>query len=336
MLQTNNSRSSWGKSTMGRPKRSQRAKQNWLLGVVITLVAALASGAYMSVPGRYDYTDSIVEQQDDTQTDSTQAESSTETDSTDSTTSDDSSKTATDISDTQENRALYDGLSGEDDDSDNAIDYHSYNGRLSLSRVSEYAGRSYEVVSSNSTHQMGVPSFSLEEMARAKEGTFKEFHQLDKLGRVTWAFACVGTETLGTGKRGDISRIHPTGWRQARYDFVSGESLYNRCHLIAWSLCGENANRRNLMTGTRYLNEEGMLPFEEHILRYIKKTGNHVIYRVRPIYNEDELVARGVHMEAASVEDDGESLTFNVFCYNVQPNVVIDYATGASSERGDE
>lgn len=317
---------------MRRPGRSKRAQQNWLLGVVIALVAALASGAYMSVPDRYDYTDSIVEQQDDAQTESSQTETSTDAESN----GDSTDSTSADLSDAQEDRELYDGLSGEDDGSDNAIDYNSYNGRLSLSRVSDYVGRSYEVLSSNSTHQMGVPSFSLEEMARAKEGTFKEFHKLDNLGRVTWAFACVGTETLGTGKRGDISRIHPTGWRQARYDFVPGESLYNRCHLIAWSLCGENANRRNLMTGTRYLNEEGMLPFEEHILRYIKETGNHVIYRVRPIYNEDELVARGVHMEAASVEDDGESLAFNVYCYNVQPNVVIDYTTGASSERGED
>lgn len=317
---------------MRRPGRSKRAQQNWLLGVVIALVATLASGAYMSVPDRYDYTDSIVEQQDDAQTESSQTETSTDAESN----GDSTDSTSADLSDAQEDRELYDGLSGEDDGSDNAIDYNSYNGRLSLSRVSDYVGRSYEVLSSNSTHQMGVPSFSLEEMARAKEGTFKEFHKLDNLGRVTWAFACVGTETLGTGKRGDISRIHPTGWRQARYDFVPGESLYNRCHLIAWSLCGENANRRNLMTGTRYLNEEGMLPFEEHILRYIKETGNHVIYRVRPIYNEDELVARGVHMEAASVEDDGESLAFNVYCYNVQPNVVIDYTTGASSERGED
>ena len=128
----------------------------------------------------------------------------------------------------------------------------------------------------------------------------------------------MGPESLGQGERGDISRIHPAGWRQQRYDFIPGQSLYNRCHLIAWSLCGENANRKNLLTGTRYLNETGMLPFEEQILNYIRNTGNHVLYRVTPMYNEEELVCRGVRLEAQSVEDHGKALCFHVYCYNLQ------------------
>lgn len=145
----------------------------------------------------------------------------------------------------------------------------------------------------------------------------------------------VGPESLGQGERGDISRIHPAGWRQQRYDFIPGQSLYNRCHLIAWSLCGENANRKNLLTGTRYLNETGMLPFEEQILNYIRDTGNHVLYRVTPMYNEEELVCRGMRLEAQSVEDHGKTLCFHVYCYNLQPHVQIDYTTGRNQASGD-
>ena len=145
----------------------------------------------------------------------------------------------------------------------------------------------------------------------------------------------MGPESLCHGERGDISRIHPAGWHQQRYDFIPGQSLYNRCHLIAWSLCGENANRKNLLTGTRYLNETGMLPFEEQILGYIHDTGTHVLYRVTPMYNEEELVCRGVRLEAQSVEDHGKTLCFLVYCYNLQPHVQIDYATGRNQASGD-
>ena len=155
------------------------------------------------------------------------------------------------------------------------------------------------------------------------------------MGRTRKALACVGPESLGQGKRGDISRIHPAGWHQQRYDFIPGQSLYNRCHLVAWSLCGENANRKNLLTGTRYLNETGMLPFEEQILGYIRDTGNHVLYRVTPMYNEEELVCRGVRLEAQSVEDHGKTLCFHVYCYNLQPHVQIDYTTGRNQASGD-
>ncbi len=205
-----------------------------------------------------------------------------------------------------------------------------------LSSVPDYAGNPYVALRADSTHPLGTPSFTLDEYERAtEEGCFKKFSKLDSLGRTRKALACVGPESLGQGKRGDISRIHPAGWHQQRYDFIPGQSLYNRCHLIAWSLCGENANRKNLLTGTRYLNETGMLPFEEQILDYIHDTGNHVLYRVTPMYNEEELVCRGVRLEAQSVEDHGKTLCFHVYCYNLQPHVQIDYATGRNQASGD-
>ena len=199
-----------------------------------------------------------------------------------------------------------------------------------------YVGNPYVALRADSTHPLGTPSFTLDEYERAtEEGCFKKFSKLDGLGRTRKALACVGPESLGQGERGDISRIHPAGWRQQRYDFIPGQSLYNRCHLIAWSLCGENANRKNLLTGTRYLNETGMLPFEEQILGYIRDTGNHVLYRVTPMYNEEELVCRGVRLEAQSVEDHGKTLCFHVYCYNLQPHVQIDYTTGRNQASGD-
>lgn len=205
-----------------------------------------------------------------------------------------------------------------------------------LTSIPDYAGNPYVALRADSTHPLGTPSFTLDEYERAtEEGCFKKFSKLDSLGRTRKALACVGPESLGQGERGDISRIHPAGWHQQRYDFIPGQSLYNRCHLIAWSLCGENANRKNLLTGTRYLNETGMLPFEEQILNYIRDTGNHVLYRVTPMYNEEELVCRGVRLEAQSIEDHGKTLCFHVYCYNLQPHVQIDYATGRNQASGD-
>ena len=205
-----------------------------------------------------------------------------------------------------------------------------------LSSIPDYAGNPYVALRADSTHPLGTPSFTLDEYDRAtEEGCFKKFSKLDSLGRTRKALACVGPESLGQGKRGDISRIHPAGWHQQRYDFIPGQSLYNRCHLIAWSLCGENANRKNLLTGTRYLNETDMLPFEVQILNYIHDTGNHVLYRVTPMYNEEELVCRGVRLEAQSIEDHGKTLCFHVYCYNLQPHVQIDYATGRNQASGD-
>ena len=161
--------------------------------------------------------------------------------------------------------------------------------------------------------------------------SFETYSPLDSLGRCTMAYANVSTDTMPTEDRGSISQVKPTGWQSTKYDNVDGGYLYNRCHLIGWQLTAENANEENLITGTRYLNVDGMLPFENMIADYIKETGNHVLYRVTPIFFDDDLVAYGVRMEAKSVEDDGEGICFHVFCYNVQPGIDIDYSDGTSS-----
>lgn len=197
-----------------------------------------------------------------------------------------------------------------------------------LASVPAYSGHPYAVIDASQDAPDGAPVFTDAEISRAESGAFEDYSSLDALGRCGTALACVGTETMPTGKRGDIHEVHPTGWRQRFYDFIDQEALYNRCHLIAHSLAGEDANARNLITGTRSMNTQGMLPFEEATVDYIRSTGNHVLYRVTPIFQGDELVARGVHMEARSVEDDGAGILFNVYCYNVEPCVEIDYATG--------
>lgn len=197
-----------------------------------------------------------------------------------------------------------------------------------LASVPEYTDSLTVFIGADTAHEQGIPSFSSEEIAEAKKGAFTSFGDLDSLGRCTAAFACLGPETLSYEPRESIQSVHPTGWHQAKYSFVSGESLYNRCHLIAHMLCGENANEKNLITGTRAMNVEGMEPFESQVDSYIEDTNNHVLYRVTPVFSGDELVARGVQIEAQSLEDDGATLSLNVYCYNVQPGVVIDYATG--------
>lgn len=159
---------------------------------------------------------------------------------------------------------------------------------------------------------------------------FETYSPLDELGRCGVAFANVGLETMPTEERGSISQVKPTGWQSVKYDFVDGKNLYNRCHLIGFQLTAENANKQNLITGTRYMNVEGMLPFENMVADYVKETENHVLYRVTPIFEGENLVANGVQMEAESVEDKGEGICFNVYVYNNQPGVEIDYATGES------
>lgn len=161
--------------------------------------------------------------------------------------------------------------------------------------------------------------------------SYEYYSPLDSLGRCGYVMACVGTETMPTQERGEIGMIKPTGWHTVKYDNVDGKYLYNRCHLIGYQLTGENANKKNLITGTRYLNMDGMLPFENLIAEYIEETKNHVIYRVTPIFEGDNLLATGVQMEGYSVEDDGAEICFNVFAYNAQPDITIDYATGESS-----
>lgn len=187
--------------------------------------------------------------------------------------------------------------------------------------VSSYSGQSYKVLNNNN------PEFSESDYTI---NSFESYSDLDSLGRCGVAFACVGQDLMPTEDRGSISSVKPSGWQSTKYDIISGKYLYNRCHLIGFQLTGENANKENLITGTRYLNIDGMLPFENMVADYVKETNNHVLYRVTPIYEGNNLVASGVQMEAWSVEDDGEGICFNVYCYNVQPGVVINYATGES------
>ena len=160
--------------------------------------------------------------------------------------------------------------------------------------------------------------------------SFEEYSQLDSLGRCGVAFANIGKDLMTTEPRGEIGMVKPSGWQIAKYDFVDGKYLYNRCHLVGFQLAGENANNKNLITGTRYLNVEGMLPFENAIAEYVKTKNKHVLYRVTPIFKDRNLVASGVQMEAESVEDKGKSICFNVYVYNNQPGVEIDYKNGKS------
>ena len=170
-----------------------------------------------------------------------------------------------------------------------------------------------------------VPDFTEDEIGTEE---FYEFSELDQLGRAGYAWGCIGPSMLATEERGSIGMIRPSGWHTVKYDFVDGLYLYNRCHLIAYSLCGVNADERNLITGTRYLNIEGMLGIENRVYWYVKDTGYHVCYRVTPRYIGSDLLAVGVQMEAYSVEDRGKRLSLNIFCFNVQPGVLIDYKTG--------
>ena len=195
-------------------------------------------------------------------------------------------------------------------------------GVLSYRDVPAFEGNPYVYVND------GEPVFTDEQ--RAAETGYERYGELDELGRCTAAFAVVGPETQPTEKRGSIGEVRPSGWQMAKYDFVEGKYLFNRCHLLGYQLTGENANERTLITGTRYLNVQGMLPFENAVADYVDATGNHVLMAVMPVFEGSELVARGVHMMAESVEDGGEGVAFNVFCYNVQPGVVIDYGTGES------
>ncbi len=165
-----------------------------------------------------------------------------------------------------------------------------------------------------------VPGFSEDEITTE---SFEHYSELDALGRCGVATACIGTDLMPTEKRGNISRVKPTGWHSIQYDSVEGKSLYNRCHLIAHQLAGEDANEKNLITGTRYMNVSGMLPFEEEVGDYVRETGNHVMYRVTPVFEGDNLLADGVQMEAYSVEDQGKGVSYNVYIFNAQPGIWI-------------
>ena len=185
----------------------------------------------------------------------------------------------------------------------------------------KFADSPYVTVNNNK------PIFSEDELSTK---CFEEYSKLDELERVGVAFAILGKDTLPTEDRGDISNIRPTGWHPVKYDIISGGYLYNRCHLIGYQLTGENANVLNLMTGTRYMNVEGMRPFEDLICDYILETNNHVAYRVTPVFIDDNMLASGVQMEAYSIEDEGNGVCFNIYCFNAQPGIAIDYKTGDS------
>ena len=171
------------------------------------------------------------------------------------------------------------------------------------------------------------PNF--EDISKSGE-SFEVYSELDSLGRCGEAYASIGKDLMPTESRGSIGSVKPTGWHTVKYDNIDGKYLYNRCHLIGYQLTGENANKNNLITCTRYMNTVGMLDFENKVANYIKSTGNHVLYRVTPIFKDENLLASGVLMEAYSLEDNGEGIKFNVFVYNAQPGITIDYKTGES------
>ena len=193
--------------------------------------------------------------------------------------------------------------------------------KITLNNLPDYSGEAYVELNDN------VPDFSKKDMTSK---AFEKYSELDDLGRCGVAYANVCTETMPTEERGNIGMIKPSGWQTVKYDNVDGKYLYNRCHLIGYQLTAENANEKNLITGTRYLNVDGMLPFENMVADYVEETDNHVLYRVTPIFKGDNLLASGVQMEAYSIEDKGKGVSFNVYCYNVQPGITIDYTNGDS------
>lgn len=200
-------------------------------------------------------------------------------------------------------------------------------GNITIDNIPAYSAEDYIILNNN------VPNFSESDLTTT---SFEEYAPLDNLGRCGVAYSNIGTDIMPTEKRESISSVKPSGWQSVKYDIVEGKYLYNRSHLIGYQLTAENANDRNLITGTRYFNATLMLPYENMVADYIKETNNHVLYRVTPVFEGNNLVATGVQMEAKSVEDNGEGIEFNVFVYNVQPGITIDYATGDSALSGEE
>ena len=199
---------------------------------------------------------------------------------------------------------------------------------VDLNQIPDFDGVTTFVAINNN-----VPTFTEEDKAKARESSFEEYSPLDGLGRVGIATANLGKETMPPKgeKRGPIGHVKPSGWQSLKFDNVDGKYLYNRSHLIGWQLSAENDNEKNLATGTRFFNVDGMLPFENLVADYIKNTGNHVLYRVTPIFEGNELVMRGLQMEAYSVEDDGAGVSYNVYVYNAKPGIYIDYLTGMAT-----
>lgn len=210
------------------------------------------------------------------------------------------------------------------DDIDNFINKslaYDYSVSYELSNIPEYSGSNFVYINNNE------PKFTESEI---KDYSYESYSGLDYLGRCGEAIANIGKDIMPTEERGNIGSIKPTGWHTVKYDIVDGKYLYNRCHLIGYQLTGENANKNNLITCTRQMNTKGMLDFENKVANYIKKTNNHVLYRVTPIFYDDNLIATGVNIEALSVEDNGKGIKFNVFVYNVQDGIDINYKTGDS------
>ena len=219
--------------------------------------------------------------------------------------------------------AVLEELENYEDAHSDALPEYSGEGAESVEEIPEFSGEAYVAVNGN------VPFFLAEEIT---DESYEYYSDLDELGRCGVTMACIGVDIMPTEDRGEIGSVKPSGWQSVKYDCVEGKYLYNRCHLIGFQLAGENANKKNLITGTRYLNIEGMLPFENLVADYVQETKNHVLYRVTPLFEEDNLVAHGVLMEGYSVEDEGEGVQFCVYAYNVQPGVIIDYSTGESRE----
>lgn len=207
----------------------------------------------------------------------------------------------------------------------NIINWYNTNINIksyAISEIPDYNGKNYIYINDNK------PSF---EEADYTTKSFEKYGDLDLLGRCTSAIANISKDTMPTEERGSIGMIKPSGWHTIKYDNVDGKYLYNRCHLIGYQLTGENANEKNLITCTRSMNTVGMLEFENEVASYLKETGNHVLYRVTPIFDGSNLLAKGVQMEGYSVEDNGKGISFNVFVYNVQEGIKIDYSNGEST-----
>lgn len=206
---------------------------------------------------------------------------------------------------------------------DNSVSHENKNQQVyNIENIPEYNNKDYVIINNNE------PNF--EDLSKSTN-TFEVYSELDELGRTTQAYANLGKELMPTEERKSINSVKPSGWHTIKYDIVDGKYLYNRCHLIGFQLAGENANKNNLITCTRYMNIGSMLEFENKVAEYIKQTNNHVLYRVTPIYENNNLLATGVQMEALSIEDNGKGIKFNIFIYNIQPGIKINYETGESS-----
>ena len=286
-------------------------RTNRILALLLSIVMLLSfAGCDLDT---YDYTDSSTGQSTTISTD----QNSTTTSGSDSQTQTEESTTTGSTDETESSTATEkpSGTTSVGSGTAKAVD---------PSTLPAYSGTAYTVVNGNQ------PNFGSSELTTVG---YEKYANLDSLGRCGVALASCGKEIMPADgeERGSISSIKPTGWVQAKYSGISGGYLWNRCHLLGWQLSAENANRQNLITGTRYMNIEGMLPFENMVADYIRETNNHVAYRVTPIFEGSNLVCSGVQMEAYSIEDDGDGICFNVYCYNVQPGITINYATGDSS-----